>query len=245
MAEQPRGEVAGKHGAPSNGPRQWVNFQMYRLEPGFRRLESQTRLAAREEFLTAFRDRRPPGMLLHTYSTVGLRRDVDFIVWRISYDIQELQSHTTGINHTALGGFLQLTHSFLSMSKRSVYVDKLDPEHTESRLRVVPGKAKHLFVYPFVKTRPWYLLPMERRQAMMDQHIIVGNRYPSVKLHTTYSFGLDDQEFVVAFETDEAKDFMDLVMALRETQASEYTLRDTPMFTGVRMDIEEILGQLF
>ena len=94
-----------------------------------------------------------------------------------------------------------------------------------------------------MKTRDWYLLPFEQRQAMMDEHIRVGSKYPSIKLHTTYSFGLDDQEFVVAFETDYAEDFLDLVMALRETKGSRYTLRDTPIFTCVEKSMSEIVKE--
>ena len=132
------------------------------------------------------------------------------------------------------------------MTKRSMYIDKLDPFHTaESRTHIIPGKRKYLFVYPFVKTRDWYLLPLEERQAIMDVHIKVGNEYPSVKLNTTYSFGLDDQDFVVAFETEKPEDFLDLVMKLRETQSSKYTQRDTPIITCVQMPMEQVLGQLF
>jgi chlorite dismutase len=86
---------------------------------------------------------------------------------------------------------------------------------------------------------------MEKRQALMDAHIRTGNEYPTVKLNTTYSFGLDDQDFVVAFETEEPKDFLDLVMKLRETEASRYTQRDTPIFTCIQMPMERILDQLF
>lgn len=79
---------------------------------------------------------------------------------------------------------------------------------------------------------------------MMDEHIRIGSKYPSVRLHTTYSFGLDDQEFVVAFETDKAEDFLDLVMELRESQGSRYTLRDTPIFTCVTKPMAEILREV-
>jgi chlorite dismutase len=82
---------------------------------------------------------------------------------------------------------------------------------------------------------------MEDRKRMMNEHIRVGLTYPSVRLNTTYSYGLDDQEFVVAFETDELADFLDLVQELRETEASQYTLRDTPMFTCVAQSIDDIL----
>ncbi|MBI4355461.1 MAG: chlorite dismutase family protein, partial [Candidatus Omnitrophica bacterium] len=80
--------------------------------------------------------------------------------------------------------------------------------------------------------------------AAMDEHIKTGNKYPSVRLHTTYSFGLDDQEFVVAFETDAPQDFLDLVMELREAQASRFTLRDTPIFTCIARPLGEILDLL-
>jgi len=89
------------------------------------------------------------------------------------------------------------------------------------------------------------LLPLERRQEIMDHHIKIGNEFQSVKLNTTYSFGLDDQDFVVAFETEEPKDFLDLVMKLRETESSKYTQRDTPIFTCIQMPMEKILEQLF
>lgn len=79
---------------------------------------------------------------------------------------------------------------------------------------------------------------------MMDEHIRVGHEWPDVKLNTTYSYGLDDQEFVVAFETDYLGRFLDLLMALRLTEASKYTLRDTPSFTCMALPIGECLDAL-
>ena len=225
--------------------RQFVNFAFYKLDPAFRRLHPDEKETARGEFLQAV-NARIPGQMVLSYSTVGLRPDADLLLWRIGKTGDEFQQHTAAINQTKLAGYLSTPHSFVSMTKRSMYIDKLDPFHTaESRTHILPGKRKYLFVYPFVKTREWYLLPLERRQAFMDNHIRVGNEFPSVKLNTTYSFGLDDQDFVVAFETDAPADFLDLVMKLRETEASKYTQRDTPIFTCVQMPVEQVLGQLF
>jgi chlorite dismutase len=232
-------------GATPSLQRQFVNFSFYKLDPAFRRLGENEKIQARSEFLSLFQ-KPHPGLIFLTYSTIGLRADDDFLLWRISYSSDEFQKQSQAMNKTRLGAYLTESHSFLSMTKRSVYVDKLDPFHTpESRTHIIPGKRKYLFVYPFVKTRDWYLLPIETRQEIMDVHIRVGNKYPSVKLNTTYSFGLDDQDFVVAFETDEPKDFLDLVMELRETQSSKYTQRDTPIFTCVQAPMENILDQLF
>jgi chlorite dismutase len=242
------GTSAAGHPATAGAPaivRQFVNFSMYKLDPAFRRLSEGDRHQARQEFISLL-DQRRDNLLCLTYSTAGLKADTDFILWRISQSSDVFQDQTKAINKSRLGAYLSTPHSFLSMTKRSMYIDKVDPFHTaESRTHIIPGKRKYLFIYPFVKTRDWYLLPLEERQKIMDVHIRVGNAYPSVKLNTTYSFGLDDQDFVVAFETDEPKDFLDLVMELRETQSSKYTQRDTPIFTCVQMPIEQILEQLF
>jgi chlorite dismutase len=129
------------------------------------------------------------------------------------------------------------------MTRRSIYVDRHTHEGQDgTRTRVQPAGAPYLFVYPFVKTRPWYALPMEERQRMMDDHIATGHRYPGVKINTTYSFGMDDQEFVVAFEAESPSEFLDLVMELRGSPASAYTLRDTPAFTCVAQPLGRALA---
>ncbi len=248
-AAAPRGVTqTAPHAAPTGGPqvqRQFVNFSFWKLDPAFRRLSADEKSAAHEEFLTAFNPRRD-GLICLSYSTLSLRAECDFLLWRIGSSPDVFQDQTQAINKTRLGGYLSTPISFLAMTKRSMYIDKLDPFHTaESRTHIIPGKRKYLFVYPFVKTRDWYLLPLEERQAIMDVHIKVGNEYPSVKLNTTYSFGLDDQDFVVAFETEKPEDFLDLVMKLRETQSSKYTQRDTPIISCIQMPMDKVLDQLF
>jgi len=240
-----RPQGAGDRGGGPEIQRQFVNFAFFRIDPAIRRLGDSEKWEARSEFLKLFQSPWKDMMCL-SYSTAGLKADCDFLLWRISKSPDSFQEQTATINKTRVGAFLSMPHSFLSMTKRSMYIDKLDPFHTaESRTHIIPGKRKYLFVYPFVKTREWYLLPLERRQEIMDHHIKVGNEFPSVKLNTTYSFGLDDQDFVVAFETEEPKDFLDLVMKLRETESSKYTQRDTPIFTCIQMPMERILDQLF
>jgi chlorite dismutase len=237
-------------GRPATGAgpavqRQFVNFSFWKLDPAFRRLGDHEKLQARSEFLAVMTQSRP-GLICLTYSTVGLRPDTDFMLWRISLSPDEFQQQTQSINKTRLGAYLSTPHSMVSMTKRSMYIDHLDPFHTaESRTHIIPGKRKFVFVYPFVKTRDWYLLPQARRQEIMNEHIRVGTEYPSVKLNTTYSFGLDDQDFVVAFETDKPDDFLDLVQVLRETESSKYTQRDTPMFMCLQMPMGQVLDQLF
>jgi chlorite dismutase len=224
-------------------PRQFVNFTFYRARPEWRLLSNDDKHRFREEFVKTVDEFRK-SLLMHSYSTIGLRTNVDFMIWRIGYELEPMQEMTARLNKTEMAKYIEPTQSFLSMTKRSMYIDKDNPDHVEDRLHIVPGKSQYLFVYPFVKTREWYARPAETRQEMMDEHIRIGSKYRSVKLHTTYSFGLDDQEFVVAFETDYPADFLDLVQELRETKASSYTLRDTPMFTCRQRTLSECLEAL-
>ena len=223
--------------------RQFVSFTFYRARPEWRMLDERVRDEGKREFINAVEEFRRE-LMIHTYSLVGLRTNAELMIWRIGYELDSLQEMTSRLNRTGLGKYLEATQSFLSMTKRSMYIDKDNPEHVEDRLHIVPGKSKYLFVYPFVKTREWYARSAEQRQEMMDEHIRIGSKYRSVKLHTTYSFGLDDQEFVVAFETDEPSDFLDLVQELRETKASSFTLRDTPMFTCRQRTLAECLDAI-
>jgi chlorite dismutase len=224
--------------------RQSVNFAFYKVDPAWRRLPKEQREASKKEFGAAVEEWRQR-MLLIPYSTVGLRPETDFMLWRIADSLDLLQEMSRQLNRTALGAYLTTPYSFVAMTKRSIYVDKhVHPGQEGRRAAIVPGEYRYLFVYPFVKTRDWFLLPIEQRQEMMDVHIKVGHQFPSVKLNTTYSFGLDDQEFVVAFESDKPGDFVDLVMALRETEGSRFTLRDTPIITCIRKPIHETLDDL-
>lgn len=225
--------------------RQVVRYAFYRLDPVWRRLETAEQGAHKAELTNAvetFSGR----ILTRSYSLVGTRGDADFMLWQVAEDLDTLMALQAEINRTRLGAYLSSPYSYLAVTRRSMYEI---PSHEPGRARPAPGRiasgdAQYLFVYPFVKTREWYVLPREERQQMITEHIVVGRRHPDFRLNTTYSYGLDDQEFVVAFEGDDPAGFLDLVMELRETQASRYTRRDTPSFTCIRRELAEALDAL-
>ncbi|SDZ35179.1 chlorite dismutase family protein [Thermoactinomyces sp. DSM 45892] len=253
--QQGRPSFAGRPGsAPSSAegtprpqlPTQYVNFSFFKVDPAWRRLSQEDQEQGKAEFAAVVKEYQGmKGNFILSYSMVGIRPDAELMLWRIASELETFQKMTSELMHTGLGKYLTITYSYLSITKRSVYVDKMDPEHQNPRTHIIPGQSKYLFVYPFIKTRDWYQLSFPARQGMMDEHIQVGGRYPSVKLNTTYSFGIDDHEFVVAFETDDPKDFLQLVQDLRETEASRYTLRDVPMFTCIsHADVMNALNTL-
>jgi chlorite dismutase len=234
--------------APTPIVRQFVRFAFYgvRREGGVR--EAGQRPPPRDEVATLVRETAArEGVVLRTYSLVGTRGDADLMIWLVSENLDEFHDFSAKLNATALAAWLEQPYHYFAMTKRSMYVDKHEHANQEgrsSRLVIVPGGRRYLFVYPFVKTRSWYRLSAAERQRQMDEHIGMGHRYPGVKINTTYSFGLDDQEFVVAFESDSAADFLDLVQEMRGSEASTHTVRDTPSFTCIAMPVEDALAAL-
>lgn len=242
MIDQTTVSQAEQAAAPAQPkqPRQLVRFTFYQLDPQWYFLPVETRRHGKQELL-ALAEEQAARSLIRTYGLYGLRAHCDFMLWQATYDVENIQGFSSGIRRSVMGPYLRETHAFLSMTKRSVYIGKNARGAHDPRLVITPEERKYLFVYPFVKTRAWYALPVEERKRMMNEHIRVGLQFPSVKINTTYSYGLDDQEFVVAFETDSVSDFLDLVQTLRETEASAFTLRDTPMFTCVAQSLPDIL----
>jgi chlorite dismutase len=237
----PHGIVTGK--SPDRQRRQFLNYSFYRLDPVFRRLPAGEQRAAVAAFLDVVRQwESSDEVILRTYSLVGLRADVDFMLWRIAFDPLCFQSMEAALRRSQLGAYLSQVHSFLALQRRSPYVNKI--KGAGESVELLAGQGKYLFVYPFTKTRAWYRLSPHARQGMMDEHIAASAPFKGVHLNTSYSYGIDDQDFVVAFDSDYPQEFVDLVGRLRYTEASLYTQRDTPMFACAQAPMDAILAQL-
>ncbi len=229
--------------AYGSGPRgvQSVKFTFFRVRDEVRTWPAEQRASLAEQ-LTALLDESAERMLTRVYSTVGTRADTDFLVWQVHDDLEPIMDWHAELLGSPVAAALERPHSYLSMTMRSIYTNEIHPGSSKrERLRSDGGTDAYLFVYPMVKTRAWYKLPVEERQRMMNEHIAIGHAYHGIKINTTYSYGLDDQEFVVAFEGNAPGDFLALVRELRDSEASSYTERDTPMFTCRRMGVDALL----
>ena len=216
--------------------RYFVKYTFLKLDPAWRRTDAYERARDKREFAAACEDF-ADGHLLQSFSLVGTRGDAELMLLAEGEDLDRIHEFHVVRAQSGLMKWAEISHSFLGMRKSS--------EYSEDERTVPRGfRGKYLFVYPFVKTRPWYALAAEERYRVMQNHIRIGRQYPQVDNHTTYSFGLDDQEFVVAFDTDDVGAFLDLVQRLRTTEASSYTLRDTPTFTCIACSVERALGAL-
>jgi chlorite dismutase len=217
---------------------QYVAYTFYKLPAEWRRLPIEERAVAKELFADVIEDWAERMEHLRVYSTAGVRADCDFFVWKITERYQDLEELAADLNATPLAGWLQTPYSYLATTKASQYTS------ARRARKIVPRESPYLVVYPFVKVRPWYALSADERQQAMDEHIAIGATFTSIHNHTTYSFGIDDQEFMTAFECDEPADFMHLMLTLRESKASRYTERDTPIFVGRHTGIREALDVL-
>jgi chlorite dismutase len=220
----------------SNG--QYVAYTFYKVDPTWRQLPVEERIAGKEAFADVVDDWAGRMASLRVYSTAGVRPDTDFFLWKITERYDDLGELGAELNGSPLAGYLETPYSYLATTKASQYTAARRPR------KVVPKGSPYLVVYPFVKVRAWYALPQDERQRAMDEHMRVGAEFESIHNHTTYSFGIDDQEFMTVFECDEPADFMHLMLTLRESEASRYTDRDTPIFVGRGCEIREALDAL-
>ncbi|MEE8421348.1 MAG: chlorite dismutase family protein [Dehalococcoidia bacterium] len=237
----PAGDGASKYG---NSPRgvQFVKFSFYRVGDDVRRGSEQDRLELAKT-IGSLLERSAERMLTRLYTTVGTRADTDFLIWQVADDLSVITDWHSQLIASPLASALERPHSYLSMTMRSLYQNPLhEGAEKRERIRTDGGTNDYLFVYPMVKSRAWYKLPADERQRIMSEHIEIGHAYHGIKINTTYSYGLDDQEFVVAFEGDDPGEFLALVRELRDSESSSFTERDTPMFTCRRMEtVAELL----
>ncbi|HEX4734423.1 MAG TPA: chlorite dismutase family protein [Thermoleophilaceae bacterium] len=216
--------------------RHFVKYTFLKVDPAWRRLPAAERAEGKREFIAACEDF-GADHLLQSFSLVGTRGDCDLMLVAEAENLDRIHEFHVVLAQSGLMKWCTIAYSFLGLRKTSEYSD-------EERQVPRPFRGRYLFVYPFVKTRGWYALPADERWRIMQQHIKVGREYPTVDNHTTYSFGLDDQEFVVAFDTDDAGAFLDLVQRLRTTEASAFTQRDTPSFTCISASLERTMNAL-
>ena len=225
---------------PPDEPRDFVKYTFFHLHPEWRRLSTEVREDGKAKF-AAVLAQPPAGVLVRTYALTGLKAGAEMMVWSIGNElgpIQELHSRLFG---TPLGGYLDTPFSYLGMARRSEYLGDHDHGGEGSQTQRRPFDLPYLFVYPFVKKREWYALSFEERRRVMGEHFRIGHKYPKVRIHTGYSFGIDDMEFILAFETESPAEFLDLVSDLRPTEASRYTALETPIFTCVRASARRML----
>ena len=215
----------------------YFNFSFFQIDPKWRWMADLAKEESAKEVENVIKN---SGIMFRSYSTLGLRSDADFLFWFAAKNVEEIQNVISKIYLTVFGKYIVSSQTYLSCTRPSVYARK------GRTISFIAGNEpkKYVIVYPFTKTREWYLLSQEERQKMMDEHIDISQNYPDVILNTTYSFGLDDQDFMLAFETEELRDFQNLIMDLRETKVSKYVKVDTPMIVCVKKDVPSLISSL-
>ena len=213
---------------------------LLRLDPAWRRQPIEQRRADVDRFCIAA-ERASERLTQLAYSTIGLRTEGDILLWRMADSIEAVEQTAAAQLATGMGRWLTPSASMIGLTRPSQYVRR---PTTQEQSLFSGERSRYLVVYPFVKSTDWYLTGKDERQRMMAGHMRVGHRYPQVRQLLAYSFGLDDQEFIVAYETDDLVAFQDLVRDLRETEAHRTTVRDTPIVTGIHRPLGEIVRML-
>jgi chlorite dismutase len=209
------------------------------LDPAWRRLPAAQRCEEAEDLAAAVSQE--SAVVTHTYSMVGLQPGADLLLWSLGPTFDSLEERAASVLRSGMGTWMTVRESFLGVIQPSQYVKKPTPQEQS----LFSGeRARYLIVYPFTKGTEWYLLGKEARQGIMNEHMRVGHEYPEVRQLLANSFGLDDMDFLVAYETDDLPKFSELVRALRGTDSRRSTVRDTPILTAIHRPIDEITAML-
>lgn len=178
----------------------------------------------------------------HFYTVFPARSDTDFLLWS-AWEIdakEQALGAFTNYNEVTEGWrkYVKPVQTLWGFTRVSQYSRGKSEQDMDP---INDPRAPYLVVYPFSKTKDWYLMSMDVRQGMMNEHIKIGKQYFDVKQLLLYSFGLQDQEFVVSYEMDDLTRFSELVNALRGAEGRRYTLLDTPLITGFYRTAEEFV----
>jgi hydrogen peroxide-dependent heme synthase len=218
-------------------PQVFTAFWLYQATGDAQSASAVERAEARAAILTTFDRASRTVNLRAAYSTVGLTAGVDLIFWVVAEDVEALQTLAVEISHSPAGPMLRARHTYLGVASMSQY----DTDHGPAFLKGLPPK-KYLSVYPFTKTPEWFLLPYEERRDMMAEHGMMGAEFPSILTNTVNSFGIADQEFIVALEDDDPAVLVAMVQRLRAARVRTYTQSDTPIFLGLRKELAAALA---
>ena len=172
-----------------NNEQYFFNFSFFKIDPKWRWMADLAKAESAKEVENVIKNSQ---IMFRSYSNLGLRDDADFLFWFAAKTVDEIQKVIEKLYQTVFGKYITPSRTYLSCTRPSIYVDEGKPHGFITGIE----QKKHVIVYPFTKTREWYLLPKEKRQEIMDEHIQVSKKYPQIILNTTYSFGIHDEDFM-------------------------------------------------
>jgi len=173
------------------------------------------------------------------YSTAGFRADTDLMLWFVGPSPDAMQEALLALGKTQAGRDLEMSWMFMGVVKPAEFT----ADHAPAFLKGEAPK-RYLCVYPFVRTPEWYLLPPEERSVLLREHGEIGREFPEVLANTTSAFGMNDWEWILAFEADELDRIVDCIRRLREAEARRYTKEEVPFVTGIRKDVRAAFADL-
>lgn len=220
--------------------KQFVNFIFFRVNPDWRKLSLETKCVFKDEFRKVFNSFNE-NLLLYTYSLVGFDSKADLMFWRIGSSLDAIQEMTAKLYQTNLGSYLETTDNYLAVTKKMMFINNDRHDAAEDRYHVKGGQKKYHFVYPCAKHSEWHGKSDEERDKLISENLMVGKKFGNIKIHLTHAFGFSEQEYILSFETDEPRDFLALAEELRETSASQFTLRGMPVYTCRQRSLMECL----
>jgi chlorite dismutase len=203
-------------------------YLFFDLGSGFHRLRQMERDQLLHDFAAWLAA--PPNVSVVTYATLGFKPDTTFMLWARAHDPSAIQTAVRDLLRSQMGEWLTLRQSLFGITRPSQY--SRGPQKADQVI-LANERLPYLIIYPFTKTTDWYQLDFETRRQLMGAHIKVGVGHPAIRQCLLYSYGVDDHEFIVSYETPTLEQFQDLIIELRSTEVRKYTANDLPIYTCI------------
>jgi chlorite dismutase len=211
------------------------NYVFFSSDSALLDLSKAAQETYRKKFLTVLESDK--NVISYTFTTLGLKPQTNIMIWFQADSIEAIQNLLNELMHTKLGKYLTITYTLFGMTRQTQY-----SSHATGHLDTSRKGGKYLIIYPFIKTLEWYKIDFESRRKLMGGHVMIGKKHSSkITQLLLYSYGIDDSEFLVSYETDDLSAFQTLVMELRSDKVREYTHKDTPIFCCIYRKAAETL----
>jgi len=215
----------------------YQHYIFFEVHNDFYQLPRDDQKKLKTEFAAALAN--PKRLIVSSYSTLGYKAQSTFMLWCRCKTPSDIQVFLRDLLRTKIGRYLHISYTYFGIVRNSEYSGR--GGKPEQDMQVQDDRLPYLVLYPFTKTTEWHMLDFENRKSIMGQHIKVGLTYPNTRQSLLYSYGVDDQEFIVSYEMKTLEEFQDLVMSMRRTVGRAYTLSDTPTYTCIYKTLEELV----
>ncbi|MHB8543661.1 MAG: chlorite dismutase family protein [Leptospirales bacterium] len=208
------------------------SFSLFRLDPSWRKLHPTEMGHGKREFHEIVKSYSNQ-ISVFSYCLVGLNGTGDLLLWRTGTSLEALQDMTGKMLSTFFGRYLMTEKNYMGYLTQQ-----------NNRAIFTPTKSRFVHVKPIVMTSEWHQLAPFIRVVIEKETRDIAARFPTLRLTTMASYGLDESDFVLILESDSPEQLLEFNNAFQEGQEYRYISSAQRGITAISRSMSDILDLL-